>query len=705
VTKRVNATIQAERAVFKPRARLLTLLGDQLIRDPAIAVFELVKNAYDADASRVTVTLYRADEPNIGSIVVQDDGQGMTWQVLMNEWMEPGTDYRANERLRSRRSPKFHRLPLGEKGIGRFAAHKLGSRIELITRSKGQSELRAVMDWSEDDTGRYLSDVPIEIEQRSPSAFRGQKTGTQITVTGLKEEWTRSLVRRLYRQVTSLGSPFADKEPFEISFVINPQSSWVEDLPSVRGILELAPYRFDASITAQRLEYTYEFHSPMQALEDRTVRAVGSEAKELAVTWRRSPTANNDSEPAPADVQSHKIGPIKLSLRVFDLDPDMLSFLSVDRGTLRQILRESGGIRVYRDGIRVYDYGEPGNDWLELGVWRTNRPTARFSNNQVIGAVELQLAESQDLREKTNREGFIENQAYRAFKAAVWDALTQFAAERTADKGRLRLLLKRKGYSEPVADAILELRKAVAERQLERQLGPLIDSLEKEFLETRDRLLTTATSGLSMLVLVHEVEKGILELKLAIERNHETNRLKVLASHLAELIGGMTFLARGSTRRVESARTLVRQALFNVDLRLKYHGIALLNRLEQHDHDFKVTCSRRLIVSTIMNLIDNSIFWLENSGKPTKKLYVDIVSDFDDGHLIVVADNGPGFRDPPQFLVEPFFSRKPDGMGLGLYVANEIVKDHGGRLVFPPPGGLKLPKEITGAVVGLYFPT
>lgn len=69
----------------------------------------------------------------------------------------------------------------------------------------------------------------------------------------------------------------------------------------------------------------------------------------------------------------------------------------------------------------------------------------------------------------------------------------------------------------------------------------------------------------------------------------------------------------------------------------------------------------------------------------------------------MVADNGPGFIDPPEYLVRPFFSRKPDGMGLGLHLASEVAKLHGGTLEFPDRGDLGLPKGFDGAIVAIVF--
>jgi hypothetical protein len=114
---------------FKPRARLLLLLGDQLIRDAGLAVFELVKNAYDADARSCTVTMSHLDDPASSSIIIKDNGIGMSLDTITDVWLEPGTDFRAKQRQNNERTTKFKRLPLGEKG-------------ESSSRSTGPSSAR-----------------------------------------------------------------------------------------------------------------------------------------------------------------------------------------------------------------------------------------------------------------------------------------------------------------------------------------------------------------------------------------------------------------------------------------------------------------------------------------------------------------------------------------------------------------------------------
>jgi len=151
---------------------MLLLLGDQLIRDAGLAVFELVKNAYDADASKCMVTMLDVEEPAKARVVIEDNGTGMDLRTVTGVWLEPGTEYRAEQRAEGRRSRNYKRLPLGEKGVGRFAAHKLGRDIKLITRAAGRPEVVVEINWDLFKTTRYLSDVAVSRER---SMARGLK--------------------------------------------------------------------------------------------------------------------------------------------------------------------------------------------------------------------------------------------------------------------------------------------------------------------------------------------------------------------------------------------------------------------------------------------------------------------------------------------------------------------------------------------------
>jgi hypothetical protein len=146
----VNRRPRSGTIAFRPRARLLKLIGEELISDDVVAVSELVKNAHDADALTVTVA-FRSVTGQGGEIEVRDDGCGMDLETLLGRWMEPAASTKvvADGRVTAR-----GRRVLGEKGVGRFAADKLARNLELVSRVKGRGdEIRAVIDWDLFDDG------------------------------------------------------------------------------------------------------------------------------------------------------------------------------------------------------------------------------------------------------------------------------------------------------------------------------------------------------------------------------------------------------------------------------------------------------------------------------------------------------------------------------------------------------------------------
>jgi signal transduction histidine kinase len=447
------------------------------------------------------------------------------------------------------------------------------------------------------------------------------------------------------------------------------------------------------------IDFEYEF-KPLPQMEGKiSGRKQSYEGGLMSLSGKKSTKLNLRSMG-----DEGEIGPIAFEFRIFDLEPRVLELASTDKASLREYLNANGGIRVYRDGVRIFGVGEQGNDWLDLDSRRVNTPSVKVGNNQIIGAIHLSRAGSSGLIEKTNREGFVANKAYSKLRQAVIYALAQVEATRWRDKERLRKTYSRKSLKEPVVAELAELREEVEERGLSDELGPFIDRIDRQFQEVRDRLLTAAGPGLTLSVVVHEVEKIILELSEALKKGVAITKVKELVKHLSDVVDGISFLVRKEGSGKEKASELIRQAIFNTEYRLKAHNIRIINGIQQGSRDFSVKCVRRLIISTLMNLVDNSIYWIENKAAARRFIYIGTSFEIDGKPALVVADSGPGLQDPPEFLVEPFFTRKPDGMGLGLHIANEIAKIHKGRLIFPEPGELTLPKEVKGAVVAFQFP-
>lgn len=697
---------------FRPTARLLQLLGDELIASPRLAVFEMVKNAYDADASEVSIVLDIAADP-AASITVTDDGTGMTLDTLQHVWLVPGNSHRQQQRNESRRTPVHHRLPIGEKGIGRFAAHKLGNRIEVVTRSRNEDEYIVAIDWDDLIGNEYLDEALVSITGQEPQVFQHGATGTRIRVNGLRHHWTRGEVRRLHRQITSLCSPFQSPESFRVNLAIPGREEWTGNLPDLEHIMSQAFWKFEFEVRADAFDWKYDFRQlPGLKLQGNHEERKGDILK---LPRRQEPNGDEDLVVKPETLQG--IGPISGVFHVYDQEQPILRRLNISQ-SITDYLKESGGIRIYRDGIRIYNYGEPGNDWLELDLRRVNVPARRISNNNILGAIHLDLKESTGLIEKTNREGFQESAAANTLKRIILGVLETFEGQRIKDKDRIRRVTGNTKDSQPAAGGMERLIDEVNKDldKLSVNTSPIKAHLRRirdYYNEMESTLLSAGMSGLNLAVVFHEVERGVQTLHQAVIQNADRSSLEEQTRNLSETLSSFAALLRKDSRKRHSARELVTAACRINKLRFDYHQVKLTCPfLESNEDGFYSDFTFNLTLGSLSNLIDNALYWLrirwpekpENRDDSQRRLYIGLSRSFAAGPAVVVADNGAGFDySTPDQLVRPFFTHKPDGMGLGLFYTSLSMELQHGQLVFPQPGEVDLPKDFDGAIVAMLF--
>lgn len=690
---------------------MLQLLGDELIGSARLAVFELVKNAYDADANEAVVRL-DLDSDQGPAITVTDDGEGMTLDVLRSVWLEPGDDHRQKQRLADRRTPRHRRLPLGEKGLGRFAVHKLGNLITLVTRARGSDECVVKIDWNELIAQPYLDEAPVTIGVRRPRVFDGEKTGTRIGIRQLRTtDWSRGEVRRLYNQITSICSPFEEPSGFLATLHVPGREHWIEDLPDVSEILDRAIWKFSFRIDNGRFDWIHEFRQiPGFKLDGRRVKKSGDSLK---LPSRAGDGRMERKVVADASVLAG-IGPVTGEFYVYDRDRKIRQRMPNIR-LLENYLDETGGVRVYRDGIRVYNYGELGDDWLGLDLRRVNAPTRRISRNIILGAIHLSLKESIGLVEKTNREGFVENESCIQLRRIVLGALSTLEADRHIDKEYIRRSTEKADnpITARIEKPIQELRNELEQQGIREEFENYVTRIENDYRDMQETLLAAGMSGLNLAVVFHEVERGVRALHQAISQGADMRSVVRQARDHVQLLDGFAALLRRDNKQHHSGRKLVAAAHRNNLLRFRHHRVRFIcPLLERDEPGFRSRITFNLVLGALINLIDNAFYWLrvrwpEVSGQREdfeRKLYIGLSRDFETGPAIVVADNGLGFQeDEPENLVRPFFTRKPDGMGLGLYYANLAMELNGGQLVFPQSGEVGLPDGFDGAAVALIF--
>ncbi len=702
---------------FKPRARLLLQLGDQLIKNESIALVELVKNSYDADANEVNIYMENVDDPENGIIIIADDGFGMDTDIVINVWMEPGSDFKSEKFRTKELSPKYKRLPIGEKGIGRFGVHKLGNLIEMTTKKKNSKEVYVKIDWTIFNNYKYLQQVPITIIERDvPELFKRGQSGTTITISNLRKEWTRGVARNVRRTITSLVSPFESNDSFKAEFDIADKPGWFEGLLEWNDIKEYSLFHFKATMSGNAIkefEYSFTPWASMPKLsgrkisfknQDRQIKGLSSNEEKLVKLFAQL----LDEQGMNFDLDDNSIGDVIFEGYIFDRDSFVLKLGVSDKQGFKVYLDNNAGVRVFRDGLRIYDYGEPENDWLGMDLRRVNQPTKRLSNNIILGAVYLNREYSTDLIEKTNREGFVENDAYEDFRNSILHTLDIVETLRFSDKQKLRGIYGPTPKSEPVLQVLGDLKDYVERNikndEVKKEIIRYAIKIEDDYKRINDNLLKAAGAGLSMSVVIHEVEKIILEVVKVLKKENASERAMNLIKHLSNLIDGYSAIIRKSTQTNEDLKEVINQALTNTEFRLAAHKVEIVRAYRNYEGNSKTKIARSLLIGSLMNLIDNSIYWLEKSGRPKKKIYIRI-SEEEEGYInIIVADNGTGFLLPTEEITEPFVSAKPGGIGLGLHIASEIMLAQKGKLVFPEWGDFELPNEFkSGAVIAFGF--
>lgn len=262
----MSSNNDSQRERFRVSSRMPLLLGDELIPSPGYAIFELVKNAHDAGACRVQIHLQDVSNKEYGTITVTDDGTGMTLDTIRNEWLVLGSDGKRRKRRLGERTARGNRVFLGEKGIGRFAVHKLGEVIEVVTRASDPSELVISVNWKDfdpKDAPEFLENIPVTIRSRRPAFFTGRNgqpvTGTKITISCLREPLTRGIVRNLHRDVVSISSPFKTQSDFRAELTINPEEDWLSNLIKAEDVYDQAPFMATCQINENAITVKYEF--------------------------------------------------------------------------------------------------------------------------------------------------------------------------------------------------------------------------------------------------------------------------------------------------------------------------------------------------------------------------------------------------------------------------------------------------------------
>jgi hypothetical protein len=720
---------------------LLRTLGEELISNEVVAVIELVKNAYDADATNVLIKFIGPLEIGTGAIEIIDNGHGMELETIKTVWMEPATPSKRGEH---RFSLKYKRRVLGEKGIGRFASSRLANELEVITRKTDSStEVYGLFDWRQfDDEDKYLDEVIVLWEDRAPRETgkdgaierlhhrddgnrRSDEScdhGTILRMSGLKQKWERQHFESLIRALTRLISPHlkklknSTKDPgFEVELELPDEFSEYSRKVEQPVILRHPHYLIVGNIDSNgRYSLSYRIHS--QGIDENhngQFARINTDSGryELRDFNEKELFAKNMTE----DTRLLECGPIELEIRVWDRD-NLGNVLQMTSSTITDVRRDLdavAGINIYRDGFRVLPYGEPQDDWLRLDLRRVQNPTMRLSNNQVYGLVHISAEANPRLHDQTNREGLDHNQALQDLRDILTGVLSRLETMRHQARPR-------RGSNKPTGGLFEPFDFSSLTKHLSKQTPPdkiginIVNQTEKQFNTQLKEIQTVlaryqrlATLGQLIDHVLHEGRQPIAAINnesvLGIEELNRDDEIKdsLLSTTRTRFInirsaGGVLAAAFkrmepfGGRKRGRPSQ-LYMEAIFDDAVAIFSDEIKRKDVLvERTQTQTLVRVDHAELQEVFINLLQNSLYWLGQISKQDRKIKITFERKAPDQVDIVFSDSGPGVPEEiREQIFEPYFSTKPEGVGLGLSIVGEIVSDYyGGSLELLKSGPL-----------------
>ena len=715
---------------LRPKARLLRTLGSDLISSDKVALIELVKNSYDADASIVVVRFHGPLEKGEGRIEIWDNGHGMTSSMLQESWLNIATNFKEKHP----RSARGRRV-LGEKGIGRLAAARLGQEMMLSTRMEESQEVKLLIDWADfDRDDAYLDEIEVAWDVGSPDIFskNGSATelfsvlgngnlcgmnGTVIQIDKLSRAWgereildLRTALTRLIRPRPSSDVVSSNVENVGNDFQIFIDFVDVDDrLNSLGGLIEPASelrtphYSLSGSVDARglaTLRYKQLF-PPLNDAKDDVNLWVGEEGLPQAGPF--------DFEISVWDRDNAAIRQVIREVRPEDTAPS-----ARDLKGFRDILSEVAGVSIYRDGFRVLPFGEHGDDWLGLDLRRVQSPTRRVSNNQVIGHVFIGADSNAGLKDQSNREGILAGDAYSDLQNLVRAALSNLEIRRyearhpktdspERNKGGLFKQFDLSEVRSIVKDNHPDDKRLIA---LVEQKNRDIKEGVKKTQEVLSRYSRLATLGTLIDRIVHDGKTVLMRIKGATHfgvrdlRNMnlaQEKKIQVALDSMSGVSDQAEFLSllfdriapfggrkRGRPKEI-SISDVVDKAIAILQQEADDRSVELVSISE----DINVKIDEGELLTVLVNLIQNALYWssTQRSGVDCKVIVTASFNE-DSSLCVVVSDSGPGVEESVRdYIFDPYFSTKPDGIGLGLSIAGDIVEDiYDGRLALVDQG-------------------
>jgi len=406
--------------------RVFSALGSELVTNDVVAVIELVKNSYDAFAENVRLR-FSSNAEHGAFLEIEDDGFGMSKEVITDVWCTVATPYK--EYNTTIEKPGKKRRVVGEKGLGRLAAARLGSRLHMLTQAPGEPCWEVIVDWQEISRGNDISESFARCRRFiHDSPFRN--SGTRIRILSLNSDWDEDDFSNLEDNLARLISPFSDLGDFCIrlstnegvegkevridspEFLLNPKymiKGFVDSNGSIQGIYRFNPIKDGESRTAV-------LNLPWHEVTD----YMTSEARK---------SMNQDSP---------HCGPFQYEIRSWDIGAEDTAEIeeafNIRKSIIRSSIRSHKGISVYRNDVLVLPKSENSRDWLGLDLRRVSRVGTRLSTSQVVGYVSISAEDNPKIGDTSDRERLVSCQEVIEFEEIIKVIVYLLEGERDRDR-------------------------------------------------------------------------------------------------------------------------------------------------------------------------------------------------------------------------------------------------------------------------------
>ncbi len=689
---------------FSVDAGIIDRLGKELVARHETAVSELVKNAYDADATKVVITFKESYKVG-GTLEIKDNGLGMTKEQLINGFMRLSS----SDKLHFPHSPRYDRKRAGKKGIGRFSAQRLGKKLTIITQTlEATKALKIVIYWDDFMGDKELSFITNEIEYIE----KQKEEGTTLFIEQLRDSWSEAQIKRVYRYASETIQPFPisktkkdSKAPNDLGFklkcleinngkkltIANEETMFFEHaVAEINGYVDNEGYMY-LSLKSNKLDY-----------------------KEHKVLLN-------------PDTAYETLRNVHIKVHYFLYNSNNTNFIPKHFETIiRETAKKQGGIRLYRNGFRVLPYGEPDDDWLGLDASVRKRSLLPGHGNiNFIGFIEVNNEVEEQFEELSSREGLIENKALEELEDFGYKILTDSARRIAEVRGRKVSAGQKNWQKEPeeiITEVVKELKEIKTEDDLESAKEKIIEITQNieiakerqrvkkiELIKEMNLLRVLAGMGLTIGEFIHEIKQYQGALQHDIRNIANSNSLddvltvnKRVKSNLNGLSTYISYFDESFSENVQrelkpiELRTVVYALQKTVESDISKRKIEFIEPVFHGYNLYTIPMHKSEWASILFNFYTNARKAI-NRKNSQGKIFIECRTKRNKVYL-EFSDNGDGIPiDKRDKIFNAFYTtslpvgkiakhhEEMTGTGLGLKIVRDIITSYGGVIFVKEP--------------------